>query len=130
MPDFRDLFAIISLVILTAMFVIVPPLSQTPLRALLGIVFVFLAPGYVLVSALFPADELSSIERLALSIGLSICIVVLIGLGLNYTPWGIRLGPILFSLSAFTLVFTVICAWRRSRAWRGGAHRRETRIDR
>ena len=56
-------------------------------------------------SALFPGrDELDGIERLALSIELSICLVAFIGLVLNYTPWGFRLKPIHLSISAFTLI--------------------------
>ncbi|MHB8987039.1 MAG: DUF1616 domain-containing protein [Eubacteriales bacterium] len=41
------------------------------------------------------------IERVALSFGLSIAVVPLVGLILNYTPWGIRLAPILASLLVF-----------------------------
>ena len=54
------------------------------------------------------------IERIALSFGLSIAVVPLIGLGLNYTPWGIRLDPIVISLSVFTLAMTMIAQWRRA----------------
>ncbi len=116
MSEFRDLLAIITFVIVAAIFVMVPPLNETPMRAVLGFPLVLFAPGYVLVSALFPKeDELDGIERLALSIGLSICVVVFIGLGLNYTPWGIRLKPILLSITAFTLIFTAITAFRRMR---------------
>jgi uncharacterized membrane protein len=44
-------------------------------------------PGYTLISALFPRkDSLSGVERLALSFGLSIAVVPLIGLILNYMP--------------------------------------------
>ncbi len=112
MSEFRDLQAIVALVIITAIFVMVPPLNETPIRALLGFFLVLFAPGYVFVSALFPEeDELDGLERLALAIGLSICLVVFIGLGLNFTPWGIRLGPILFSISAFTLIFAAIGAY-------------------
>jgi len=51
----------------------------------MGFVPVLFAPGYVFISALFPGrDELDGFERLALSIGLSICIAVFIGQGLNY----------------------------------------------
>lgn len=114
MAGSRDLFAIVVFVVISAVFIIVPPLNETPLRAVLGFILVLFVPGYVFVSALFPGnDELDGIERLALSIGLSICIVVLIGIALNYTPWGIRLKPILLSISAITLASTAICAYRR-----------------
>ncbi len=106
--------AVIIFVVVAALFIMVPPLNETPIRAVLGFPLVLFVPGYVLVSALFPEkSELDVIERLALSIGLSICVVVFIGLGLNYTPWGIRLGPILFSIAVFTFVFTAISAYRR-----------------
>jgi uncharacterized membrane protein len=115
MQKINDLLAIIVFVIATGVFVMLPPLNETPIRAALGFALVFFAPGYVFITALFPEKgELDGIERLALSIGLSICIVVFIGLGLNYTPWGIRLGPILFSLATFTLIFAAISVYRRS----------------
>jgi Predicted membrane protein len=85
-----------------------------PLRYVLGTVFVLFLPGYALVEALYPrGDELSPLERLALSIGLSLALVPLVGLLLNYTPFGIRLYPVLASLSLLTLCLTFIGAWRK-----------------
>ncbi|HNR26717.1 MAG TPA: DUF1616 domain-containing protein, partial [Methanobacteriaceae archaeon] len=49
----------------------------------------------------------------ALSFGLSIAVTPLIGLVLNYTPWGIRLDPILVSLAGFTLPMCLISHLRR-----------------
>jgi uncharacterized membrane protein len=57
--------------------------------------------------------SIDGIERVALSFGLSIAIVPLIGLALNFTPFGIRLVPILVSLSGFIVVATAIAAQRR-----------------
>ena len=85
------------------------------LRIALGLLFVLFFPGYTLLSALFPKrDDLDGIERIALSFGLSIAIVPLIGLILNYTPWGIRLYPILISITLFILIASGI-AWYRQR---------------
>lgn len=56
---------------------------------------------------------IDGIERAALSIGLSIAIAPLAGLILNFTPWGIRLVPIMVSLSVFTAVATAVAAIRR-----------------
>ena len=56
---------------------------------------------------------IDGIERVALSFGLSIAIVPLIGLVLNFTPWGIRLVPIMLAVSGFTVVATVVGAVRR-----------------
>ena len=58
-------------------------------------------------------DGIDGIERVALSFGLSIAIVPLIGLVLNFTPWGIRLVPIAVSVAGFTLICVGIAAIRR-----------------
>lgn len=75
---------------------------------------VLFIPGYTLIAALFPKkDDLDGIERLALSFGLSIAVVPLIGLGLNYTPWGIRLTPVVISLSFFIIAMAGAAHIRR-----------------
>jgi len=110
-----DIFIIITYTILTVIFIIVPPLSNTWIRTVLGLPMVLFFPGYALIAALFPKkDDLDGIERVALSFGLSIAVVPLLGLGLNYTPWGIRLIPILVTLVIFTLIMCAITIYRRS----------------
>jgi uncharacterized membrane protein len=82
-------------------------------RQVLGLVFVLFLPGYAATAALFPEnDQIDGIERVALSFGLSIAIVPLIGLGLNFTPWGIRLDPIMTSVSAF-IIGASLAGWYR-----------------
>lgn len=91
--------------------------TESPLvvvRYILGSVFVLFIPGYVTVEALFPKGrEMDGIERFALSVGLSLALVPLIGLLLNYTPWGIRLTPIVLSLVVFTVGVAGVGAGRR-----------------
>lgn len=73
------------------------------LRYVLGSMYVLYLPGSTLIEALYPrGEDLEPLERLALSIGLSLAVVPLIGLVLNYTPWGIRLTPVTLSLAVFT----------------------------
>jgi uncharacterized membrane protein len=116
MSGSKDLQAVVLLVLLTLLFVLVPPFNTTFIRTVLGIPMVLFIPGYALIAALFPKkNDLDGIERLALSFGLSIAVVPLIGLGLNFTPFGIRLIPILISLSIFTFVMCWIAYWRRSK---------------
>ncbi|AKB76283.1 hypothetical protein MSLAZ_3022 [Methanosarcina lacustris Z-7289] len=111
-----DILTVIGLVILTDLFVLTPGLSDTVLRNILGLPLVLFLPGYALIAALFPAkSDLDGIERTALSFGLSIAVVPLIGLGLNYTPWGIRLLPILISLSIFTFAMCGLAYIRRAK---------------
>ena len=73
-------------------------------------------PGYSLIAVLFSRkDDLDAIERIALSFGLSIAIVPLLGLTLNYTHFGIRLLPILIVLSVFTISLAIGAYVRRNR---------------
>jgi uncharacterized membrane protein len=83
------------------------------LRIIIGLPFILFIPGYILIFALFPAKKsIDVIERIALSFGLSIAIVPLIGLGLNYTIFGIRLEPILFSIFIFIITIGIIGVYR------------------
>lgn len=83
-------------------------------RYVLGSIMVLFLPGYSLVEALYPGGEdLKPLERLALSIGLSLAVVPLIGLMLNDTPWGIRLTPITISLVLFTETMALVASIRR-----------------
>ena len=83
---------------------------------ILAIILVLFAPGYMLMAVLFPKNkQIGWARRVTLSFGLSIAIVPLLGLLLNFTPWGIRLTPIVTAIFVFT--FGVGCAayWRRMR---------------
>jgi len=81
----------------------------------LGLLLVLFLPGYSLIAALFPGRaDLDGIERIALRFqGLGIAVVPLLGLALNYTPFGIRLVPVLVVLSVFTVSLAVIAGVRR-----------------
>jgi len=82
-------------------------------RIVLGVPFVLLFPGYILFAALFPdKDKTGAIERWTISFGMSIAVVALIGLGLNYTPWGISLDTLLFFTTLFIMVMSVIALIR------------------
>jgi len=109
-----DLLLVTSLVILTDIFVLIPALNESLMRTALSLFLVIFLPGYALIAMLFPEKTgLESIERMALSIGLSVAIVPLIGLGLNFTSWGIKEIPLLSSLSVFTLLLSVLAYLRR-----------------
>ncbi|MFC6993631.1 DUF1616 domain-containing protein [Haladaptatus sp. GCM10025707] len=132
-----DLAAVAVFVVLTNLSVFLPVVKDTPVRVVFGLAFVLFLPGYAFIAALFPEegesvveDEdgwneedddsllsrdggIDGIERVALSFGLSIAIVPLIGLVLNFTPWGIRLVPIIVTVSGFTLVAVGVAAVRR-----------------
>ncbi|NAS89900.1 hypothetical protein C4E24_09280, partial [ANME-1 cluster archaeon AG-394-G21] len=109
-----DLALVIFLTLLCIPFVLIPPLNETPVRIILGLPLVLFLPGYALIAALFiREDDLDGIERVALSFGLSIANSPLLGLALNYTPFGIRLTPILIVLSVFTISLAIGAYVRR-----------------
>jgi uncharacterized membrane protein len=106
----------VSIAILTIAIIYLSSYIPTlnPLRYFLGTLYTLFLPGYVLVEALYPEEkELKPLERVALSIGLSLAVVPLIGLILNYTPWGIRLNPVVVSLALYTLSIAIIALVRK-----------------
>jgi uncharacterized membrane protein len=90
------------------------------LRYVVGLVFVLWLPGYAFIKALFPtrvpiktsSEALDTVELVALSFGMSLALVPIVGLFLNYTPWGIRLTPITLSLLALTVAFALAAMLR------------------
>lgn len=82
------------------------------IRNVLGLIFVLWLPGYTFIQFLFPVNapktetstNLSRVDRIALSIIMSMALVALIGSVLNFTPWGINIVTIILSLLVFSLV--------------------------
>lgn len=79
-----------------------------------------LLPGYTFIKALFlthvpiktSSENLDTIERVVLSIGMSLALVPIVGLLLNYTPWGIRLAPVTLSLLGLSVTFATVAMIR------------------
>lgn len=112
-PFPQDLKIAMLWVILTDVFVLIPFLEETFIRVIFAWTMVIFLPGYVLLAFLFPEkNDLSLIERIALSFGLSAAITPVIGLGLNFTPFGIRLLPTVILLSFFIFLFAFLAHWR------------------
>lgn len=109
---------------------------EGPLRVLVGAPALLAVPGYLLVAAAFPRrrrvvetragepgeeetrkDEegLAPLVRAALSVGLSVAVVPLLGIGLHFTGQGVRLASFLAALTLFALVAGGVAAWRRRR---------------
>jgi hypothetical protein len=120
-------WATIAIAAITVVVVFTVPEDFYPwsyLRNALGIIFVLWLPGYAAIKALFPTrlpiktstENLDAIERVALSLGMSLALVPIVGLLLNYTPWGIRLTPIVLSLLALTIVFATAAIIRENKA--------------
>jgi uncharacterized membrane protein len=96
------------------------------LRNVFGIIFVLFLPGYAFNKALFPVNisaktpsgDFETIERFALSIGMSIALVSIVGLVLYYSPFGLNLTAVVLSLFGFTLIFATAGLFRSAnRTW-------------
>lgn len=108
----RKILLINILVILLIIIITLMPTSL--LRVILGLPLLLFFPGYTLVAAIFPRGEsLGGIERSAMSFGSSLVVSALVGLVLNYTPFGVRLYPVLISLCLFIFITSAIAAFRR-----------------
>lgn len=104
------------IVILLVSLLVVPVVLLTtgPFRIILGTVFLLFFPGYALLAALFPRkDGMQRVERFVLSFVLSIALVILLVLAINFTPWGVRLEPILAVLVIFIFVASYVGLFRR-----------------
>lgn len=107
---FYGLIIVVSITLLV-IYAVPDEFPFVALRWILGSLFVLFIPGYTAAAALFHRG-LSVIERFALSIGLSLALVPLVGLLLNFSPWGISLTPIVISLIILTIGVAVIALVR------------------
>jgi uncharacterized membrane protein len=106
-----DMDLLVIIVITLLLHPLIYIVSVEPVRIALGLLLVLFFPGYVLISALYPRQgQLKGVERIALGLGLSLAVVPLLGLALNFTPWGIGLTPIIVVLTCWILALSV-AAW-------------------
>lgn len=84
-----------------------------PARLLLTIPFVIAAPGYVVVAALLPENDLGFVEKIATSLGTTFAITVLLGFVLHYTGLAINAESWAFVLANVTFAFGLIAVVRR-----------------
>ncbi|MCS7121050.1 MAG: DUF1616 domain-containing protein [Archaeoglobaceae archaeon] len=108
---------LITVLAISISFTALISVLEDQLRIFLGIFFILFLPGYSITSFLFPEKSIDNIERIALSFGLSIAVVPLLGLILNYTPFGINLISILISVSAINVIFSILAIFRRKRSF-------------
>jgi uncharacterized membrane protein len=86
------------------------------IRVPLGLAYLLFVPGYCLTAALFPArDDIDRLERVGLSLGLSIAWLPVLALILAQLPRGLSLWPILLGELTSAMLFLALAAWRRGR---------------
>ncbi len=81
-------------------------------KRIAGAVFLFVIPGYVMTNVFIARNRLSYLERIAVSVGLSLAAVAIIGIVLSYSIAGVRLEPIVISIASFNVVLAFFGAYR------------------
>jgi hypothetical protein len=106
---------IAATVLATAAVVLIPELfPYNIIRLIVGAVFMLYLPGHTLLRLLFfKGSDIDVLERIGLGVSASLVAVCMLGLGLSFTPWGIRLGPIVASLGGFVVICTTGAAVRQ-----------------
>ena len=75
--------------------------------------FVLFLPGYTVIELLLQKKALGRVEKIALSIGLSMAIVPAIGLVINFTPWGLALTPVVLALTLPIIAFLIMSRYAK-----------------
>ena len=108
--NLKLLAVIVSTIIIMAVILTGAGGSMAP--ALLSLFLVFLLPGYALVKALFPRNNLEFAERVALTLGLSLAIAALGGLVLYWLPWELQTRSWTIFLGSITFFASIIALLR------------------
>ena len=78
-----------------------------------GSLFLLFLPGYSSLQLIFPEQrDMRNSQRYVFSIPVSLAILIILGLVLNYSGAGIRLATLLESIGFVTVVFAVAAAYR------------------
>ena len=113
---YADAIIVLALTVAALLSMYLPGVNTSLLRFGMIIVLFLFLPGYAFVAALYPRqDGPAGIERMALSVGMSLVFSPLIGFALNFTTYGVRGLPMALSIAAFTLLFLAVALLRRRR---------------
>jgi len=102
-----NLLVVIILTIVAVVLVFIVPSQWLPLRVL-TLPLAFVLPGYALMRALFPGKPFGNAERITFSLGISVSIVILGGLVLNSTTFGLQARSWAVLLGVITLTASAV----------------------
>ena len=92
---------------------ITPSLGQLIIiRYVAGSIFLMFLPGFCITKIIYLGEEIGNLKLVAMSLGISVSVVSLIGMALNYTPWGISTTALTFTVFLLVLALSSICATR------------------
>jgi hypothetical protein len=82
--------ALILLAAILLLLLVLVAVEPSAVRTIVAVLMVLFVPGFALTFILFERGDLGTPERILLSVALSVAITALIGLLLNWTPWGLQ----------------------------------------
>jgi uncharacterized membrane protein len=107
-----DIHLVIAITIVAVALAFAVPPDWVPGR-ILTVPLVLVLPGYALTAAMLPKRALGGPERAVFSLGLSLVIVILGGLVLNWAPFGLQAASWTVFLSGITLGACAVALVRR-----------------
>lgn len=124
-----DLALLLFITLLTGLSVVLPFVRTSPLRPMVGFLFVLLVPGYAILAAIFPAGpntawktaggtaeyRIGLYEWIGLSAALSIGLVSMTGYLVHLSPVRISLGTLLPGTIVLTEVAICLAVVRRQK---------------
>src|SRR5579859_958726 len=109
-----DLLVALVACMVNVLFVLTP-IALPWLKDLLVLPLVFVLPGYILTEILFQRRKIARSHHLLLTLGLSIAIVIIVGLLLNTLPSGLQSASWVLSLSLLSVTGILFLMIRRGK---------------
>ncbi len=103
-------FLIASLVVIFAVFAVPQSIRIVP-----GVLIIFILPGFVILSAVRPDLQLSWIEMVLASLGISISLTTCVAVLLAATPVGLSRSSFAIALGGITMVCSIYAFEREER---------------
>src|SRR5258708_13001180 len=107
-----DIFEVVAITLVAAVLALLVQPDIALIR-ILTLPLVLVLQGYALTAALLPNRSLGVAERLMFSLGISLAVVILGGLALNWTPFGLRASSWAVLLAGIKPAASVVALVRR-----------------
>jgi hypothetical protein len=114
-------FLALLLIPIFAAFAVFGPSSFTfvrDVRYLAGFLTVIILPGFGVTTSLYPRKELGSLQKVAYSVAISLVFVLIIGVILDNSPWGITVASVVTSFVVADIALTLVASIRKLEAGR------------
>lgn len=109
-----DIFVVIAITLFGGILAFVTPANLVAVRIWL-LPLALVLPGYAFITAIYPRHSLEFIESILFILGISLVIMIIGGLLLNLTPFGLNANSWVVGLSGITLAASAVTLIRRRR---------------